>query len=60
VNSVVSGTQISLEVVWTGVMAASLGSLAAGDTMRVFSGIFLEVRDGKIIAQRNYDCIPPF
>jgi ketosteroid isomerase-like protein len=38
----------------------TVGKLAAGDTMRVFSAIFVEVRDGKIVAQRNYDCVEPF
>ena len=42
----------------SGCWAAS--SLAAGQDMRVSSAMFLELRDGRIVAQRNYDCFEPF
>jgi ketosteroid isomerase-like protein len=59
-SSLVSGDRIALEVQWTGTLAIPLGSLAAGDDMRARFGVFLDFRDGRIAAQRNYDCFDPF
>ena len=59
-RAVVQGNEVALEVEWNGTLAVPLGSLAAGATMRVHSAIFLEVRDGKLVSQRNYDCFEPF
>ena len=55
-----SGDRVALEVQWTGTLAIPLGSLAAGDPMRARFGVFLDFRDGRIAAQRNYDCFDPF
>ena len=57
---VASGSQVALEVVWTGTLAVPFGTLSAGDKMRARIAIFLEIRDGRIAAQRNYDCYDPF
>jgi len=35
-------------------------SLPAGGTMRAHVAIFLEFRNGKIVAQRHYDCYEPW
>jgi len=51
-----TGNLVALEVLWTGTLAIPFGTLAAGDNMRCHSAMFLEFRDGKIAAQRNYDC----
>lgn len=59
-SAVVQGDAVALEVEWTGTLAIPLGSLAAGATMRVHSAIFLAVRDGRLVSQRNYDCFEPF
>ena len=59
-NSVVNGDKVSLEVLWTGKLAISFGSLAAGSEMRAHSAMFFEFADGKIISQRNYDCFEPW
>ena len=59
-SSLVSGDRIALEVQWTGTLAIPLGSLAAGEDMRARFGVFLDFRDGRIAAQRNYDCFDPF
>ncbi|MCX5602469.1 nuclear transport factor 2 family protein [Streptomyces phaeochromogenes] len=56
INTVASGAQVALEVTWTGKLAVSLGDLTAGQILRAHIAAFLEFRDGKIIAQRNYDC----
>ena len=55
-----SGERVAIEVVWTGTLAVPLGSLPAGGTLRAHFAVFLDFRDGKIAAQRNYDCFDPF
>jgi ketosteroid isomerase-like protein len=52
--------RVVLEVDWTGVVATPLGALPAGAAMRDHVAIVLEFRDGKIAAQRHYDCFDPF
>ena len=58
-TAIASGNDVALEVVWTGVLAVPVASLAAGDEMRAHFGVFLTFRDGLIIRQRNYDCFDP-
>jgi ketosteroid isomerase-like protein len=59
-NAVVSGDRVALEVRWVGTLAVAFGSLPAGAEMRARFALFLEFRDGKIAAQRNYDCFEPW
>jgi len=59
-NAIASGDTVALEVQWTGTLAVPVGSLPAGGEMRARFAVFLELRDGKIAAQRNYDCFEPF
>ena len=56
VNALAVGDQVALEVLWTGTTAAPMGDLPAGHTLRAHIAAFLEFRDGRIVAQRNYDC----
>ncbi|MFH9007442.1 nuclear transport factor 2 family protein [Streptomyces afghaniensis] len=56
INAVAAGDQVALEVTWSGTLAVPLGDLTAGQVLRAHIAAFLEFRDGKIIAQRNYDC----
>lgn len=56
INAVATGAQVALEATWSGTLAVSLGDLSAGQVLRAHIAAFLEFRDGKIIAQRNYDC----
>lgn len=56
----VAENRVTLEVLWTGTLAIPFGALAAGARMRCHSAMFLEFRDGKITAQRNYDCFEPW
>ncbi|MGW4674915.1 nuclear transport factor 2 family protein [Streptomyces sp. NPDC004324] len=58
-NAVASDHQVALEVLWTGTLAVPLGNLPAGHVMRAHIATFLEFRDGRIVAQRNYDCYEP-
>ncbi|GHG79140.1 nuclear transport factor 2 family protein [Streptomyces griseocarneus] len=55
-NAVAAGDQVALEVTWTGTLAVPLGALPAGHVLRADIAVFLEFRDGRIWAQRNYDC----
>ena len=59
-NHSTTGNVVALEVLWTGTLAIPFGTLTAGDNMRCHSAMFLEFRDGKIAAQRNYDCFDPW
>ncbi|MDC0713963.1 nuclear transport factor 2 family protein [Stigmatella sp. ncwal1] len=59
-QAVAQGDQVALEVDWSGTLAVPLGSLPAGGTMRAWIGMFVTVRDGRILSQRNYDCFEPF
>ena len=59
-NAIAGGNHVALEAVWMGTLAIPLGSLPAGGEMRAHFGVFLEFRDGRIAAQRNYDCFDPF
>jgi len=51
---------VSVEVLWRGTLAIPLGKLAAGDEMIAHSSIAFDFKDGRIIAQRNYDCFEEF
>ena len=54
------GDTVILEVLWAGTLAITVGSLAAGDEMRAHFAVFIELRDGRIYRQGNYDCFEPF
>jgi ketosteroid isomerase-like protein len=55
-----AGNELAVELEWTGILAVSLMNLPAKSEMKAFVAMFLTFRDGKIAAQRNYDCYPPF
>lgn len=57
---VVDGDRVAVEFVWSGVLVVDAGSLAAGTTLRGRFASFLEFRDGRVIAQRSYDCFDPW
>jgi ketosteroid isomerase-like protein len=59
VHAVANGDELALEVEWVGTVAVPVGQLPAGGVIRARSAVFLEYRDGKIAAQRNYDCFEP-
>ncbi len=60
IHSVSEGDRVSLEVLWTGVLAVPFGSIPVGGEMRAHFAVFLDFREGKIIGQRNYDCFDPW
>ncbi|MFD9903785.1 nuclear transport factor 2 family protein [Streptomyces sp. NPDC059063] len=55
-NAMATGSRVALETVWSGTLAVPLGDLPAGRALRAHIAVILEFRDGRIIAQRNYDC----
>jgi ketosteroid isomerase-like protein len=57
-----NGDEVAVELEWTGVLAMPVAAmnLAAGHEMKAYVAMFLTIRDGKIVSQRNYDCYPPF
>jgi ketosteroid isomerase-like protein len=59
-HAVGEGNELALEVEWVGTLAVPFGQTPAGGTMRARFAVFLEYRDGKIAAQRNYDCFEPW
>jgi len=51
---------VVIEAVWTAELAIPLGKLPAGGEMKAYFAQVYEFRDGRIIAQRNYDCFESF
>lgn len=58
-NAFASGDHVAAEVDWTGTLAIPFQSIPAGGQMRAHFAMFLQFKNGKIIAQRNYDCYEP-
>lgn len=59
-TAVEAGDLVVLEVRWSGTLARAVASLPAGAVMRARFAVFLQFRDGRIAAQRNYDCFEPW
>lgn len=59
-NVVAAGAHVAVEMRWRGELAVPVGTLQPGDTLTGQFAFFLEVRDGRIIRLRNYDCYDPF
>jgi ketosteroid isomerase-like protein len=59
-HAVVKGNEVVLEIQWTGALAVAFAGLPEGAEMRARFAVFLELRDGRIAAQRNYDCFDPW
>jgi len=58
---VASGDTVVVEADWTGTLAIPIGEKTpAGTVMRARFAQFFEIREGKIVAQRNYDCFYPW
>lgn len=55
-NAVASDDQVALEIDWTGTLSVPFQDIPAGGQMRAHFAAFLRFKDGRIVAQRNYDC----
>jgi len=58
-NVVAAGDHVAVEMRWRAELAVPIGSSKAGDTLSGQFAFFLEVRDGRIVRMRNYDCYDP-
>ena len=59
-SSLASGDTVAVEARWAGTLARAIGTLPAGTVMRARFAQFFQFRDGRIAAQRNYDCFEPW
>ena len=59
-SAVASGSQVAMELRWSGTIRSSGGPFKAGQLLRARFAVFLEFRDGRIVRQRNYDCFEPW
>jgi len=59
-SSIAKGDTVVLEVEWSGTLAVGFGSLSEGHELRAHVAMFLELREGRIVSQRNYDCYEPW
>ncbi|HEY4930437.1 MAG TPA: nuclear transport factor 2 family protein [Terriglobales bacterium] len=59
-SAMADGDRVVIEATWEGTLAVPLETLPAGGKMRAHFAMFLEFRDGRIVAQRNYDCFEPW
>jgi ketosteroid isomerase-like protein/carbon monoxide dehydrogenase subunit G len=48
------GSQVAMEVHWTGIAGANCGPFVSGQKLEARSAVFLKFRDGLIVRQRNY------
>jgi ketosteroid isomerase-like protein len=59
-GAVASGDRVAMEVDWRGELAVPMGQLSPGAELHAVCGMFIQLRDGRIVSQRNYDCYDPF
>jgi len=59
-RSICDGDHVALELDWTATILIPLGATPAGAQLHAQFAAFLELREGKIVSQRNYDCYDPF
>ncbi len=54
------GSKVLVEASWTGTIGTSIGPFTAGTVLRGRFAQVFELRDGRIVRLRNYDCIYPW
>ncbi|MGB8538416.1 MAG: nuclear transport factor 2 family protein [Acidobacteriaceae bacterium] len=60
VSELAQGDRVAVEARWSGVLAVSVGTMAAGTEMKASFAMFFSFSDGRISIQRNYDCFDPW
>ena len=58
-NEIASSNQVALEIAWVGTLSVPFQNIPVGGQLRAHFAAFIQFKDGKIIAQRNYDCYEP-
>jgi len=59
IGALTEGDRVAVELVWTGTLKVPYGPRPAGSQMRAHVSAVFELRDGRILRQRNYDCYEP-
>lgn len=59
-NAFAAGDWVTIEMVWTGILAAPLGAMPVGYEMKAYIATILEFKNGLIVTQHQYDCYEPF
>jgi ketosteroid isomerase-like protein len=59
-HAVAAGDRVAVELEWTGTLQIAFGARPAGSVMRAHVAAFFQLRRGRIVAQRNYDCYEPW
>ena len=54
------GDKVTVETRWEGILNIPLGALQPGDAMVAHICMVFTLRDGRVIAQKNYDCYEDF
>lgn len=61
VRSIVAvGDLVAVELEWIATVSTTIGSIPSGGQLRAQFAAFYEMRDGRIVALRNYDCFAEF
>jgi ketosteroid isomerase-like protein len=56
---IVEGDRAAVQIAWSGTLGVAAGPLPAGHVMRAQICSIIELRDGKIWRQEQYDCFVP-
>jgi ketosteroid isomerase-like protein len=59
-RSVAQGDHVVVELEWSGTLQVAYGRRPAGSVMRAHIAAVFQLREGRIVAQRNYDCYRPW
>ena len=55
-----AGDQVAVETRWQGELKVPVGNLKPGESMVAHICMLFSVKDGRVIAQKNYDCYEEF
>jgi ketosteroid isomerase-like protein len=55
-HMIVEGDRAAVQIAWSGTLAVAIGALPAGHVMRAHVCSIIELVDGKVRRQEQYDC----